>query len=154
MENLEIIRTEDEGNYTEDFMLGKIAEIEQDIKNKKGNIDVAKNELCSWIDELERIQKIKLNKMENKDAKANRINSYSIFSNGKKTDWIEGENLTYEQLLFHAYPKLKGLSPIPVFSAVYEYPEHIDKRGKSLLVGGSVKLENGMIFEIYNTSNG
>jgi hypothetical protein len=76
--------------------------------------------------------------------------SFSIIINGKKFNWIESEYITYEQLFFRAYPDIKKVMN---FSACYEYPQNMDKRGKIFHPGEKVKLYSGMIFNIINTSN-
>jgi hypothetical protein len=70
----------------------------------------------------------------------------SININGRKTDWM-GDTISYEQLFRCAYPeKDKVLN----FSAAYEYPQNIDRRGKIFHPDESVTVYDGMIFNIGN----
>lgn len=76
-----------------------------------------------------------------------------IIVNGKNHDWFK-DNLSYTEMALLAYPEMGiDIAREINYSSAYEYPSNIDKRGKIFHKGESVRVESGMIFNIYNISN-
>ena len=84
----------------------------------------AKHRAC--MDEYLYISK-NCNYMENVTNAPHSGTTKKIVVNGKNVDWRH-ETMSYDQLFGIAYP---SITTVMDFSAAYEYPKNIDKRGKT-----------------------